>query len=86
MIPFKKKKSLRTGKTIYGEKNQKIGCLWCRGWVLTGGVPEENFWDVLYLDRGLGWTGACICQHTINELKFVHFTICKRYFKKREEL
>ena len=58
-------------------------------WGLPGKGHKGTFWgddNVLYLDRGLGYTGVCICQNSINvHLRCVHFLVCKFYFKRKKK-
>lgn len=61
------------------------------GWEqgLTRRGHEEIFWgdrnysNSLCVDRGLGYTGECICQNSGNvHLRFVNLIVLKFYFKK----
>lgn len=68
---------------IYGERNQKSGCLGLEvGQVLTGKRHEGAFWsdgNVLYLDGGtcgIGYTvGAFVRTHQTGPVRCVYFTV-----------
>lgn len=59
--------------------------LWGLGQRLTRKKREGTFCSkghVLYFDRGLCYTGVCICQNSVHvHLRFVHFVMYKFYFK-----
>lgn len=47
--------------------------------------PTLGWLDVLYLDRGLGYIGECICQNTAPVyLAFVNFIAFKFYIRRKD--
>lgn len=62
--------------------------LWGLGQGLTRKEQEGTFCsksNVLYFDRGLGYTGVYICQKSAHgHLRFVHFIVYEFYLKEKK--